>query len=101
MNCTSNTSQLHCTDQVAYQCLHHVPSYQLPMTSLPRIGASTMPLQLKHTQPQQLVLAAAILPLQQLVASSDFMPLLPQQLLEASIHLTAIVTISSYHQTNY
>ena len=33
-----------------------------------RIGAATTPLQLKHTQPQQL-LAAAVLPPQQLAAS--------------------------------
>ena len=64
MNCTSATSQLHCTDQVAYQHLYHVPSYQLPTISLPRIGASTMPLQLKHTQPQQLLAAAILLPQQ-------------------------------------
>ena len=72
--------------------------YQLPMMSPPRIGASTTPLLLKHTQPQKLF-AAAILPPQQLAASSYFIPLLPQQQLEAYIYFTATATISSCYFT--
>ena len=66
--------------------------------STPRIGASTTPLQLKHTQPQQPLAAVNLLP-QQLAPSSYFMPLLPQQLLEASIYFTATATVSSYYFT--
>ena len=61
--------------------------------SPPRIGASTMPLQMKDTQPQQ-SLAAGILKAQQSAAYSYFMPQLPQQLLQASIYFNAIATIS-------
>ena len=68
------------------------------MMSLPSIGAATMPLQLKHTLPQQ-ILAATILPTQQLATFSYFMSLLPQQLLEASIYFAATATISSCYFT--
>ena len=62
------------------------------------LGASTMLLLLKHTQPQQ-PLVTAILQPQQLAAYSYFIPLLAQQLLEALIYITAIVTISSCYFT--
>ena len=67
--------------------LHWPPSINCLQQIHHGLEASTTPLQLKYTQYQQL-LAVAILRPQQLAASSYFRPLLPQQLLEASIYFT-------------
>ena len=87
-------------------CFVAVPFWQIYPTSsincLRRVhhglGTSTTLLLLKHTQPQQPLVTALLQP-QQFAASSYLMPLLPQQLLEALIYITATATISSCYFT--